>query len=139
MLKSIVRLTSLVAVLASISLQAPAATIGVATTPDPNALFTNGQWVLGYSFIVNSPINVTQLGVYDHLDHPLITSHDIGVWDAGGTLLASATVPSGPAAILLQNYAFALITPVALSVGATYTVGATVPLGAGNDIWLRIH
>jgi len=117
--------------------QAQAATIGVATTPDPTEEFTNGAFVLGYSFTVNSPISVTLLGVYDDSGHPLITSHDVGLWDSSGTLLASTTVPAGVPAILDQDYAFAPIGSVALTVGGTYTVGATVPLSSGNDIWLQ--
>src|SRR5271165_6082966 len=64
-LRSAFRGLGVAAVMAVLSVQAPAATIGVATTPNPNSEFINGPWVLGYSFTVNSPITVTLLGVYD--------------------------------------------------------------------------
>ena len=122
---------------ALMALPAQASTIALTTTPDQTN--TNGAWVLGYSFTANSPIAVTMLGLYDPGGASLVTSHDVGLWDSGGNLLASATLPSGAPSFVDQDYAFTAITSVLLSAGQTYTVGATYPLlsSSGNDPWLE--
>src|SRR5512135_2603468 len=77
--------------------------IGVTVTPDQNSVFQNtGTWTLGYSFSANSPISVVGLGVYDYLGNGLNVAHDVGLWNASGTLLASTTVPAGSGASLVN-------------------------------------
>jgi hypothetical protein len=114
---------------------ASAATIGLTVTPDPQTAYGNGGWVLGYSFLANSPISVVSLGVYDADGDGLAGSHDVGLWDSSGTLLASTTVPSGTGGSLNAGFRFSSIAPVVLSSGSTYYVGATA-LGEG-DLWLE--
>ncbi len=109
--------------------------IGLTTTPG-STVANNGDWVLGYSFQVNSAISVVSLGVYDHQANGLTGSHTVGLWNSSGTLLASAVVPSGTGATLDSSYRFTSITGVPLTVGQTYFVGAT-KLTSDGDQWLQ--
>ena len=67
-------------------------------TPVPALIsFTNPSvWYsqdhsLGYKFSVNSDIDVTALGFFDYNNDGLAYSHEVGIWDAAATLLASVT------------------------------------------------
>jgi hypothetical protein len=111
---------------------AQAATVGV--TVSGGDVFNNGTWTLGYSFLVNTSINVTSLGVYDNGGDGLLVSHDVGLWDSSGNLLASTTVAAGTAAPLDSGFRFSSISSVALSAGSTYYVGAVIGF---DDPWLQ--
>jgi hypothetical protein len=104
---------------------AQAGTIGVTFTGNGNNPFYSSG-TFGYSFTVGaSEITATHLGIYDTGQDGLLTSHDVGLWDNGGTLLASTTIASGTSAVLDDLFRFnALSTGVALSAGSTYYVGA---------------
>src|ERR1700693_727987 len=80
-----------------------ASTIAITTSAD-NVTVNSGTWTLGWSFSVNSSISVTSLGAYDASLYGLNVAHDVGIWDAAGDLLASATVPSGTAGFLDSGY-----------------------------------
>ncbi len=78
---------------------------------------------VGWRFDVLSPTYVTGLGWFDQNHDGLGISHEIGIWDAGGTLLASTIVPSGTAARLDIQYRVSDINPLLLAVGTGYVVG----------------
>jgi hypothetical protein len=78
---------------------------------------------VGWRFDVLSPTYVTGLGWFDQNHDGLGTSHEVGIWDANGTLLTSAIVPSGTAARLDIQYRVSDINPLLLSVGTGYVVG----------------
>jgi len=109
-------------------------TIAITTSPD-NVATNTGTWTLGWSFSVNSSINVTALGAFDAGSDGLNVAHDVGIWDVSGNLLASATVPSGTAGVLDSGYRFVSISPLSLSAGSTYYVGAVYFVN-DNDGWL---
>lgn len=111
-----------------------AAQMGVSLTEDPTWVINNSDWMLGYSFVVNSPITVVSLGIWDFQSDGLAAPHDVGFWNSSGTLLASATVPAGSAGMLNSGFRFAPISPLVLTVGATYFVAAEVTVAAG-DTW----
>jgi len=123
----------LVGLLASASLLS-AGTLGVATSND-NVFVNTGTWTLGYSFLVNSAITVTGLGVFDDNSDGLNVSHDVGLWDANGNLLASTTVGAGTVAPLNGFYRMASISGVSLTAGNIYYVGSVN--GIDNDGWLQ--
>jgi Domain of unknown function (DUF4082) len=96
--------------------------------------FTPPSFTVGYTFTVNSPILITELGVWDSSPGtPLDRDHPVGVWDAGGTLLASNTVLTNSP--LTNDFRFApLSTPPLVTPGQTYTIGAFYPnTGADNQ------
>jgi hypothetical protein len=68
-----------------------------------------------------------QLGFFDGQGSAgLADSHPVGIFDSTGTLLVSATVPSGPAGTLLDGFEFVNVAPTVLGPGS-YTIG-----GQGN-------
>jgi len=86
-----------------------------------NALWnSNGE--IGYDFSLTSSITVTALGFFDAngASGPA-NSHPIGIWNSGGTLLASATVPSGAPSLLIDGFDFVSISPVVLGPGSYAT------------------
>ena len=111
-----------------------AGTLGVTTSNDGVNVNT-GTWTLGYSFLVNSSITVTGLGVFDDASDGLNVSHDVGLWDASGNLLTWTTVPAGTVAPLNGYYRMAAISGYALTAGNVYYVGSVN--GIDNDGWLQ--
>src|SRR5262249_40528244 len=63
---------------------------------------------LGTEFTVGpQDLILTRLGVYDPLGDGLITSHPVGVWRVSDeALIASATVPGGRSAPLVESWRF---------------------------------
>ncbi len=113
---------------------AAASNIGV-TVSDDGAFSNTGVWTLGYSFKADSAISVIGLGAYDHLGDGLNVEHAVGLWDARGNLLASATVPAGSGASMINNFRFVSIPTVTLNANDLYYVGAVY--GYDNDAWLQ--
>jgi hypothetical protein len=106
------------AVLASVACLAHADTLGVTfTAPGYSTNDVNGYSV-GYSFSTNSAITVTALGYFD--DGTLAETHNVGLYNSSGTLLASATVNGTGTQVGYFN--FVPITPVMLTAGQTYQV-----------------
>ncbi len=111
-----------------------AATLGVTTSND-NVFMNTGTWTLGYSFMVNSQITVTGLGVFDDNSDGLNVSHDVGLWDSSGNLLTWTTVGAGTVAPLNGYYRMATISGYTLTAGNIYYVGSVN--GIDNDGWLQ--
>jgi hypothetical protein len=80
----------------------------------------------GYWFTPNVTIDVIDLGYYSHTGAGLASSHNVGIFTAGGTELVSALIPLGTAA-----------TFVAGTVGGTWTeaVAGTI-LTAGTQYYI---
>jgi hypothetical protein len=98
----------------------------------------DGPYVVGNLFTVGAQnLQVTALGVQDYgsdnapsTDGFLASPRGVGIWDATGTsLLASTTVASTDP--LTGTYRYATITPIELSAGLQYLIGASV--GAGLE------
>jgi hypothetical protein len=88
---------------------------------------------LGWQFDLTNGDVVGALGVFDYLGDGLTDSHQVGLWDSGGNLLASVTItnsdPLTASGSALGGWRFAAITPVTLAPG-TYIVGAFYPTAA---------
>ena len=99
---------------------------GVSTTSDANA-------TIGETFTVGATaISVTDLGVWDKFPDGLADAHPVTIWNAGGTSVASATVPSGTTGALIGEYRYtSLPSPVTLSANTTYIITAYYP--TSND------
>ena len=86
----------------------------------------NGPFTLGWSFDTTAPITVTNLAVFDSNGVSLLESHDVGIWNSVGALIASATVvPSDP--FELDQLGFQDWCTVGVNVTlapGTYTIGA---------------
>jgi hypothetical protein len=86
---------------------------------------TNNGWTLGYQFDVASPISVTGLAAwFQSPTGAVIQSHDIGLWDSSGNLLASGTITALSPQMGSAGFYFTSITPVNLGIGNGYVVGA---------------
>lgn len=109
-------------------------TLGVTTSTD-TVYVNTGTWTLGYSFQVNTAITVTALAVFDADADGLNVSHDVGIWNASGNLLASTTVAAGAVDPILGGYRYAAISGLPLTAGNIYYVGAVN--GMDNDGWLQ--
>ncbi len=84
----------------------------------------NGNVTIGWQFALSSPVTVTGLGFFDATGGGLSDSHPVGIWNNGGTLLGSTTVPAGTeGTTLLSGFRFVFVEPFTLEAG-TYTIGA---------------
>ena len=78
--------------------------------------------VIGWTFTVNDPIAVTDLGVW--IDPNGVTStHDVGIWDTATQTLLASTV-CGPGSTPVGGWAYEPIADLTLTVGEQYTIGA---------------
>lgn len=83
------------------------------------------NYVGGFEFTTTTRFNVTELGYYDYQQDGLATSHAVGIYNDGGTLLASLTVDAGTANTLLGKFRYKpLGNPLTLSANSTYTIAA---------------
>lgn len=106
--------------------------------------FAGGAWTqtpgptAGWAFSVHQPIQVTQLGFVDRNGDGLDAEHPVGLWRATGTLtgdlLATVTIDTFDPLIGIARYE-ALSSPIALTPGEIYVVGAYVPPGSAGD-WI---
>lgn len=85
----------------------------------------NGDGNVGWSFTLNTAMNVSSLGFYDYGSDGLQTAHAVGIFSSTGTLLTSATVPLGTNAALTNGFRYVSIPVYTLSPG-TYIVDAAV-------------
>ena len=86
----------------------------------------NGPFTLGWSFTVTNPITVTNLAVYHDNGVGLLESHDVGIWNATGGLVVSATViPADPCVADQGGFQQWCIVSVSAKLApGTYTIGA---------------
>ncbi|HEY5289476.1 MAG TPA: PEPxxWA-CTERM sorting domain-containing protein [Caulobacteraceae bacterium] len=95
----------------------------------PGTLYGSSQYTLGFEFTVASAQTISALGVFDN-GTALPQDAMVGIWDTSGNLLTSVTVPvSG--IFDIGDFAYANITPFALTPGTDYIVGAYL---GGNGI-----
>ena len=104
----------------------PAFTIDNTTGPT----LGNPPFTLGWQFTTSQAIEVTDLGMFDDSQDGLVDSHQVGIWDSGGALVASGTVSRGTAEPLVNQFRYASIGAVTLGI-ATYQIGALFL--TGND------
>jgi hypothetical protein len=102
-----------------------------AVTPIDYAIFDgDGPWTLGYTFTADTPLSVTALGAFDWEHDGFATSHEVGLWDENGNLLASTAVASGDT--LVGDFRYKAISSVTLAAGNVYYVGAS-NFGTGDS------
>ena len=90
------------------------------TAPGPTLNNAEG-FSLGYAFTTMSATNVTALGYFD--DGGLQETHQVGLFDGTGALLASTTITGNGTQVGLFN--FNSITPILLAAGGEYEVVGT--------------
>lgn len=90
-------------------------------SPVSSAIYASINGPVGWTFKPTTAIRVTSLGAFDYLTSSQ-SSLQVGLWDAGGTLLASQTVTAASASIGQSHYTS--ISPLLLEGGQTYYVAA---------------
>jgi len=90
---------------------------------------------VGYEFTVGSQsLSVTALGFYKDSNSSLYSAPTVGIWNTGGTLLASLNIPLNSfndGSYLWSN----LSSPITLDSSTTYLIGAFV--GNYNGAYMR--
>lgn len=111
-----------------------------------------GGWVgtqphtgtVGFEFTPSVNMTVTALGYYDYkngsssdVGDGLLDSPQVGLWaKATGAELTRVTIPSGTSATLDGVFRYlTLATPISLTAGTAYVVGAEVQSGATHDVF----
>lgn len=94
---------------------------------------TGGPLTVGFRFQTAQSIFISSLGMVDDGSDGLSSSHDVGIWDDVGNLLASVTVASGTSETLINGFRFAGIPTLQLAAG-TYRVGAIFTFGGDTMI-----
>jgi hypothetical protein len=76
----------------------------------------------GNVFTPARDIIIDSLGIFDYGEDGLGESHEVGIFESSGTLLASAVVPAGTVSPLDNHFRYTDIVPTRLEAGQTYTV-----------------
>jgi hypothetical protein len=118
--KGLIWFAALVLLTSSAAWAGPAVTM----TNTSGQTLVNGPYTLGWTFTAKSAITVDALGVFATAAGGLLESHDVGIWDSKGTLIAEATVASGTGESKVDQFRYHAITPVTLVAGETYNIGA---------------
>ena len=101
--------------------------------------FTGGSFVptannqtIGWSFTVNTPLQVTDLSWYDPTGAN-VKNRPVGIWDSAGNLVDSACVGPGCGATHIGNFWVLPISPITLSAG-NYVIGGYVWVGTDSFV-----
>ena len=116
-----------------IAASAQAAPVAGVSLSNVTTFTGDGPWSLGYRFTALNNISVTALGAYDLGGDGFLNAHQVGIWTAGGTLLASTTVTSANA--FSNDFRYGAIASLALTAGQDYIVAASDFGGAGQDTY----
>jgi hypothetical protein len=95
------------------------------------------SFVEGYTFTVNTPHSVDGLAIWNQSGAGLIHSHQVGLWDGAGNLIASATL-SGTGTSTEPStgggkWVESSMSPLTLVPGQTYTLGAVYIAGDSDQ------
>ena len=105
-------------------------------TPYPYTAFTtdttfsgvgrSNEATVGWEFTANMPMTITEIGYFDSSGDGLMSSHQIGIWDANQNLILSTSVPQGTSATLDGAFRWISISPLSLTAGQSYVIAATL-------------
>lgn len=102
----------------------------------PGVLGGNDAFIgtIGWDFQLERSYTVGGLGFYDAEDPGLLSSHEVGIFDATSqALLLSGVVPAGTTAPLQNGFRWLSIAPVTLPAGS-YVIAAVMP-GSGASVF----
>ncbi len=83
----------------------------------------NSDQSVGWQFNVNTAVTVTALTWHDEGGNGLQVSHEVGLWDPAGNLIAGPVVVSSSSPINSEGWRSVSINPVVLNPGSGYIVG----------------
>jgi hypothetical protein len=94
----------------------------------------NLNFTCGWSFTVDASIDVLALGQWDEGLDGLNGSADVGLWLDDGTLLVSATVPTGSTGTLVGDHRYTSITALTLMTSTLYVIGSAYTGGQSDNL-----
>ncbi len=128
-------LAGLLALPARADLAIPAITATAPSQTFATAAGTTFTSTVGWSFQVGSAdLTVTDVGLFEGAGTGFVDSHELGIWDNLGNPLLNVTMPTGTVATLIGSYRFLPVTPLVLSAGSTYVIGALYPVQSGDNV-----
>lgn len=80
---------------------------------------------LGWQFAVNTDVTLTAFGFYNN-GGPIATSHEVGLWDLSGNLLASGTVGPSGTGTTVGFFDYSPTTSYLLKAGTSYVIGTNL-------------
>lgn len=98
-------------------------------SPGPGGASAGG-YTYGWAFRPSVDVTVTALGFPDNFVPGFALDHTIFLWDANGNTLRTALAPAGPnpgGTMGANSFRYYSVTPVTLTAGQTYVVGAGYP------------
>lgn len=103
---------------------------------NPGSHRNNFDGIVGVEFIAAADVEISHLGFYDAHGDGLAAEHEVGLFVTDtGAEVAKVTVPAGDGAPYANFTRWVeLDSPVALTEGTSYTVGAVVR--DGGDLWV---
>jgi len=110
------------------SIPASADTAALSSVAGGESAQSSSDQLYGWIFRVDTPIDVTALGVYDIAgDAGLSVSHDVGIYlQSDESLMGFQTVPSGTVGTLIDGFRYENVSPFALAPD-TYVIVMTMP------------
>jgi len=124
-MRTTVRSLMVVAALVFLPATSHASTLGLDVTSNTQIFAPGVFHNIGWQLSVSSTITIDGLGLFDVDPAGLTETHQVGIWDNSGTLLASTTVTSGSTFVTsvsgAGDWLFNSITPLVLAPG-TYVV-----------------
>ena len=126
-------ITAIASLVTAAQADTPAFTLGSVVQTQPTAFEGTRGWGFHPGL---TTFAITQLGVFDDGGDGLVNSHQIGLWSPEGTLLASATIPAGTEAPLIDGYRYVPISPVLMPPCCTFdfVVAAQYAAGDADDL-----
>jgi hypothetical protein len=95
----------------------------------------SGPFTLGWSITMKDDLHLFALCLFDDSQNGLAESHDVGIWDSNGSLLASTTIQSGTVDPLDSQFRVVPVSPITFLAGQTYYIGALFLDGTDNLIF----
>jgi fibronectin-binding autotransporter adhesin len=126
------------ALLAGVAMLAPSASAQTvactANTYNSSDTF-NTPLNFGHTFTVSGAgIKVIQLGIFDYNNLPLTYSHAVTIFDSSQNVMGTVTIPAGPAANLIDGFAYEpLSTPIYLPAGQYMVLSYGFYFGSNNN------
>lgn len=111
--------------------QTPAITFG----QTPSTFVPGLTGTRGWQFTLFQSIEVTSLGLFDHQADGFVDRHQVGLWSASSTLLASVLMPAGTSATLgADSFRYEGLASALLLGPGTYRIGAFYLDGSADEI-----
>src|SRR6476646_6911978 len=110
---------------------------------NPALSFTGGgnfgapSGTYGWTFTLTNAVSIDNLGYFDFGGNGLNAAHTVDLWANDGTLLLSATVPSGTTGFLNNGFRYTAVAPLVLGPG-NYTIAGCDDGNSGDPVTVEV-